>query len=266
MSDIPKVPGDFLMNEGRSFPTQAYFAKLGIWLKDLKIQTPKGFMYLSQWIDEVAAASRIDPVAILTYLQAEQGLLRTDKVRNPAFKITALPNKPPFDPYKYAGYAVPPEFRNAAGDPTDKPSVSGVDVKVVRNGGPKHTADGNWYVKLEGDFAMAFALGVGAPDPGHFPAWDVRKYIGLANQIQQFASLMLKYAREYSEKSLTGDVRGMTLTVYDKGADGKALAVVPADQQTWQMIRFNPSLGGLEKRPKIAAGIRAEAKGFGLVA
>jgi hypothetical protein len=221
------------------FGTQAYLAARGSGLAKLKIQTPLGFMLVSEWIDQCAAQFQVGPRYMLMQLEAEQGLIRDKTTYAAGFSIMNLSNQPPMgEPDKK--WASPSNWKPPL------PPGSPVDSRVVRNGGPKYVADGNWFFVFSGSWKMGACLGAGIPDPKAFPAWDVRKYLGLANQIFNSAKLTRKYLDQFAQAKLSGRIDDITVDTYE------GQKVVAADGPTFALLQYNPSLQGLKDRPSIA--------------
>ncbi len=251
------------------FDTQAYLERNG-WvegrvaarerpgkgsgLAKLQIQTPEGFMPAGKWIDRVASEFRIQPSYLLAVLQGEQSLLSSPLVPRTGFKVVNLPGAPS---------DVPPKSGQVGGwkSKSPKPAPLGAGHFVVRNGGPVFTADGNWFVDVDGDYKLWFALGAGAPDPDVHPSHDVRAYGGLANQIRQAARLLRKYLNDYATWATSGDPADRKKLVINS-YEGRQL--FPADGPTYALLRFTPSAKVLTSRPALARRIREEAQALGV--
>ena len=240
MSDsLPSIPLGLVTPVMPTFATQSYLVSVGSGLAKLKIQTPLGFMPISAWIDQVCAQFQISPKYMLMQLQAEQSLIRDPQTYPGGYRITSLPNQPPV--------GEPDKKRESPSNwKPPLPAGSPADARVVRNGGPKYVADGNWYFVYQGSWKMGAALGAGIPDPKYFPGWDVRKYLGLENQIYHSGRLTRSYLDAFARAKLTGDVDAITVKTYE------GQTVVAGDAPTFAMLSYNPSLAGLEKRPEIA--------------
>jgi hypothetical protein len=101
------------------------------------------------------------------------------------------------------------------------------------------TADGNWWFKVEGDWKYLAALGTGIPDPKIFPPWDVRKYIGLSNQIYRAGKLVKKWLDRWNDSTLTNNLELRTVTLYT------GETVLAGNAETLVSLLYNPR----EERP-----------------
>lgn len=221
------------------FDVQAFLESKKSGLARLKIQTPRGFMLVSKWIEESCSETGVKPQFILTRLQVEQGLILRKEAPSAEFSIEALPDKPP----------VPiPADRKIAPAAQDKAKLAakygeGVNVFYVRNGGPAYSTDGNWYLKVRGDKKLVLALGFGIPDEYTFPTWEMRTKLGLANQIRAACVRVAGLGVEWFQRQHRPEL--MTFTLYDK------TRVVPADRSTYILVRYNPARENLTGHWKV---------------
>jgi hypothetical protein len=211
---------------------QAYLESKGSGLAKVNWKDPGIFgkrWTAAEWIDTQAKAYRIRPQFLLTVLQGEQGLVNDGTVRDVAFQSKTLPGAKEGPP----------------------PAPPGPEWTVRRNGGPKFVDDGTWWLATKGDWKMMAATGAGIPDPGIFPPFDLRKYLGFPNQVKWAAYYLDKFMREWHEANASGNLAARTLTLYG------GQKVISGDAETHALLRYTPSLVVLDKRPRIARGIPA---------
>jgi len=196
-------------------------------------------MSAARWIEDIAVRYRLRPEFILTLLQAEQSLVTDAVVRPPMADIIVLPDKTETSPSVPAGYIA----RRNGGYWDDR--------NKNRPGWIRKVSDGNWWLAVKGDWKMIAAVGAGIPDPGVFPAWDVRKYLGFDKQIEAIGKLTEKYYTQFNEAVRRGDLAGRSVTLYDKRT------VVAGDPETFTLLSWTPAAQVLSKRPQIAKAYMA---------
>jgi len=186
------------------------------------------------WIDSIAQKYRIRPQYILTVLQAEQSLVTDRAVRNPLVEVKALPDRT-----------------------LTPPQAPGPDWKVRRNGGywdsknagnanySKKTPDENWWIAWRGDWKMVAATGAGILGPDDWPSWDMRKYLGFANQIEAVGALTAKYMVKYADAVAMGNVAARTIVLQDGSR------VVAGDPEAFVLLNWTNNAEVLAVRPTI---------------
>jgi hypothetical protein len=212
----------------------------------LRVETPQGFMTVGAWVHHVAAAFSLDPLYLLAVLQKEQSLVARTDAPSPEIKIRVLPGRPN-----------PTVTRTQRKDVDPLPAV-GVGEFAIRNGGPDFTTDGVWYLAVYGDRKLALALGFGAPDPGVFPPWDMRKYLGLPLQIWHAGRRTREWLSEFA-KMKTDNPAGLIIKTYE------GPLVVASDAATHSQLRYTPSMKVLTEFPPLVAAFQRQARGWGLV-
>jgi len=216
---------DPIVSQRYTMNVQGFLEKKGSGLAKVSWRSgPLGLtkMTAAGLILDVGNRYRTRPEFICTILQSEQDLISDPAVRDPLFDVISLKEQ---------------------GDVAPAPPSPGYMVR--RNGGAK-TADGNRWFAVKGDWKMLAATGAGIPDPGVFPPWDVRKYIGFTNQIESVGKLVEKYYTQFNEAVRRGNVAGRTVTLYG------GRKVVAGDPETFVLLSWTPSPQVLAERPAIA--------------
>ena len=226
---------------------QAFLVKKKSGLAKIKIQTPTGFQSVGDWVHACAFEFGLDPLYLLAVLQKEQSLVARPDVVSPEFRVRTVANKPN-----------PTVTRTQRKDVDPLPNVAGVGEWVLRNGGPDFTTDGNWYLVVHGDRKMALALGFGAPDSGVFPPWDMRRYLGLAQQIWHAARRTREWLTEFAKLKVENPA-ALIIKTYE------GPLVVAADGPTHSQLRYTPSMKVLTEFPPLYAAFKKQAAGWGLV-
>jgi hypothetical protein len=225
---------------------QEFLTRKNSGLAKLKIETPHGFMTVGAWVHNVASAFALDPLYLLAVIQKEQSLIGNPVAPSPEIKIRVL-----------AGRPNPTVTRTQRKDVDPLPAV-GVGEFAIRNGGPDFTTDGIWYLAVHGDRKLALALGFGAPDPGVFPPWDMRKYLGLPLQIWHAGRRTREWLSEFA-KMKNDNPQGLIIKTYE------GPLVVAADAATHSQLRYTPSMKVLTEFPIIVGAYQKQARAWGLV-
>ena len=191
---------------------QEYLTRRGSGLAKVTIGGVLGFgvKTAASIIESKARQYLVRPEYILVVLQAEQSLVTDPTVRSADFTVYSL---------KETG-DVMPAARHAG--------------RVYKNTG----TDGNRFVEVTGDMRMFKATGAGIPDPNLRPPWDIRPYLGFANQVDATA----RFARRDFEKWHNGT---KLVTLY--GGE----TVIAGDPETFALLTYTPSPDVLVNRPKI---------------